>query len=608
MPANSLIIGVDLAPIKPVPRTITFQSDIATDKCRATIRQHLKTWKADTVLHDGAPNVGTAWVQDAFSQAELVLQAMKLATDFLIEGGTFVTKIFRSKDYNSLLWVFNQLFAKVEATKPPSSRNVSAEIFVVCQGFKAPRRIDPKFLDPRSVFAELTGPTPNNEAKVFNPEKKRRRREGYEENDYLQYKEATASQFVQTPDPIAMLGSLNKLSFQQATNGDIALAALDRLPETSPEIRQCCDDLKVLGRKEFRMLLRWRLKAREKFGLATSSRATANSVNEEVVEVKPIDDELRIHEELQTLHDKETSRTKRERRRENERKQKEIIRMQLHMMPPTEIGLEQAGPTGEDSIFALKTIDKAGATEEIARGRIASPAYSFSESNASGPESQSEYEEDQLDRELESMYELYREKRSQVDVKHRAKKARQEFEDDDDWGGITSDGKASPSDSEAEEDQCPDGRREDSNLHLIYDPDQATVNDDGLTRRASQFFNQGIFKSIDGLGTEESAELDEESSGDTKADEGRTFERRHQVELNAGLGPMNMQTNNKSKTVFSVPSQGVEVPINDMRIVQMSNKDEEAQSRPSDFEIVKSSGDDGWLSVDEPTKNGRLGV
>jgi len=180
MPVSSLIVGVDLSPIKPIPRVITFQSDITTDKCRATIRSHLKTWKADTVLHDGAPNVGTAWVQDSFNQAELALQAMKLATEFLVEGGTFVTKVFRSKDYNSLLWVFNQLFTKVEATKPPSSRNVSAEIFVVCRGFKAPKRIDPKFLDPRSVFAELSDPTPNNEAKVFNPEVKKRKRDGYE--------------------------------------------------------------------------------------------------------------------------------------------------------------------------------------------------------------------------------------------------------------------------------------------------------------------------------------------------------------------------------------------------------------------------------------------
>lgn len=71
MPAGALLLGTDLDPIKPIPRAITWQSDITSSDCRSTIKKHLKTLKVDTVLHDGAPNVGTAWVQDSFNQAEV---------------------------------------------------------------------------------------------------------------------------------------------------------------------------------------------------------------------------------------------------------------------------------------------------------------------------------------------------------------------------------------------------------------------------------------------------------------------------------------------------------------------------------------------------------
>ena len=522
MPANSLIVGVDLAPIKPIPRCITFQSDITTDKCRATLRQHLKHLKCDTVLHDGAPNVGTAWVQDAFTQAELVLQSMKLATEFLVEGGTFVTKIFRSKDYNSLLWVFNQLFAKVEATKPPSSRNVSAEIFVVCRGYKAPKHLDPKFLDARSVFAELSDPTPNNEAKVFKPEVKKRKREGYEEGDWTQFKEVPVSDFIQTTDPIAMLGGLNKLSFEQKPNGDIAVATIDKLPETTKEIRDCCADLKVLGRADFKRLLRWRLRVREIFGFATKKtkaqeeeKAKEAQEGDEVAEIESMDEEMQIQEELERLKEKDSKARKKQRRAENERKQKEITRLQMNMATPFEIGLEQAGPTGEDSMFALKAVDKAGALNKIAKGKMAQ-VVEREQPEEIEEEPETDDEEDRLERELDSMYGDYVEQRSARDAKYRAKRARKQ-DDDGEWNGFSDEDKEQSDDEELVQDADSDWSddEEEGPKGLITDLDNEEQPKTGLTKRAARFFDQDIFKGIDGL---EDLEEDDDSGIDVEHD------------------------------------------------------------------------------------------
>ncbi|CAD6505962.1 BgTH12-06894 [Blumeria graminis f. sp. triticale] len=519
MPVGSLIVGVDLSPIKAIPKVITFQSDITTDKCRATIRSYFKTWKADTVLHDGAPNVGTAWVQDSFNQAELALQAMKLATEFLIEGGTFVTKVFRSKDYNNLLWVFNQLFNKVESTKPPSSRNVSAEIFVVCRGYKAPKRIDPKFLDPRSVFAELSDPTPNNEAKVFNPEVKKRKRDGYEEGNYTQFKEIPASEFINTSDPIAILGSLNRLNFNQPPNGDVALAALDRLPETTEEIRNCCADLRVLGRKEFRSLLRWRLKVREKFGFP--SKKNPATTEEETTTVEPMDEEIKIQQELQALSEKESARRKKDRRRDNEKKQREIVRMQLHMTTPMDIGLEQAGPSGEDSMFRLKEVDKTGSIDKITRGKMATLTEARNSggiaNNANLKESsdESDEEEDRLDRELDSLYELYQERKSNADSKQRAKKARKEH-DDGQWEGFSAD-EAIIDDDQLNVDSSDDDSDGESPAQksLLTDLEVQKSNG-GLSNRAAKFFDDDVFKDIQGGMEELSESEDDEEMLDKK--------------------------------------------------------------------------------------------
>ena len=347
MPPSSIIIGVDLVPIKGIPNTLSITGDITTEKVRQEIKATLKTWKADLVLHDGAPNVGQNWIHDAYQQNLLVLHSFKLACELLQKGGIFVTKVFRSKDYFSLEYVFRKLFKKVEATKPQASRYESAEIFVVCQGYLAPDKCDPQFFDPRSVFQELD-PEPDNKINLLKPEKVRRKAQGYEEGATLLYKPELASKFIQSAEFLKVLQESSALTFEDGEFADN--------PHTTEEIKDYCRDIKVLGTGEIKKLLKWRKKIRLDMKAEREAKKLEEATNEAESDEKDELDELdEIQKQVEEIKAEKAKDDKRVRRKVEKSKKKLEERMKLKMMIPGD-----SGPTEKqaDGLFNLKSLDK----------------------------------------------------------------------------------------------------------------------------------------------------------------------------------------------------------------------------------------------------------
>ncbi|CAN6894767.1 unnamed protein product [Brassica oleracea var. botrytis] len=259
-PFGSLVLGIDLVPIIPVRGCVAIQQDITRPECRSKIKQVMEKHGVrafDLVLHDGSPNLGGAWSQELVSQNALVIDSVKLATEFLAPRGNFITKVFRSRDYHSVRFCLRELFEKVEELKPPASRSTSSETYLLGLNYKAPAKIDPRHLDYRHLFKETAEPT-RKVVDVLGGSKQKRNRDGYEDGESILRKVASAADFIWSENPLEILGTVTCISFD-----DQASLPLKEHDLTTEEIKILCDDLPVLGKNDFKHILKWRMQIRK---------------------------------------------------------------------------------------------------------------------------------------------------------------------------------------------------------------------------------------------------------------------------------------------------------------------------------------------------------
>ena len=321
MPVSSIKIGIDLDPIKPIPGVTTFQCDITTEQCRHLIRKEIKHLKADVVLHDGAPNVGGQWSKDSYNQNELVLFSIKLAVEFLKEGGWFISKVFRSVDYNALIYVMRQLFNKVEATKPLASRAQAAEIFVICQGYKNPSYIDPKLLDPKYALKQIDDEDAmknnaiNSIKAIF---ERKKNRSGYNTDTLFIVK--TFKDFIECSNPFKFLFETHKIKVQT----EDCKKYIELVKKQPKEYELYFDDLQVLGKKEMEELVIWRNKIRTKLNLSRKEGLLSEK-KEENAEKKDEKDEKDINKEM----DEEILKYEKQRKKRLEAQKKKQEKIEL---------------------------------------------------------------------------------------------------------------------------------------------------------------------------------------------------------------------------------------------------------------------------------------
>ncbi|MCO5597977.1 hypothetical protein L7F22_052066 [Adiantum nelumboides] len=217
--------------------------------------------------------------------------------------------VFRSQDYNSLLYAFKQLFEKVEVTKPVASRATSAEIYVICLRYRAPAKIDPRLLDVKHLFQDIAEPPQI--VDVLRGTKQKRHREGYEEGNTTLWKECSASNFIWAEKPLELLGTITSIIFKDPVCATIRDHSL-----TTEEVKLLCEDLRVLGKQEFKQLLKWRLNVRK--ALAEVERVPASEVPTNDTSMND-EDILNEMEELKALMQ---AKTKQEKKRLAKRKAK----------------------------------------------------------------------------------------------------------------------------------------------------------------------------------------------------------------------------------------------------------------------------------------------
>lgn len=133
------VAAIDIHGIEAIPGVAILQRDFYDADAPDALMAALGRDGADAVLSDMAAHATGHRQTDHFQIMGLAEAALEFARRVLKPGGTFIAKMLRGGTEAQLLAELKRDFASVRHVKPKSSREDSAELYVVAMGFRRDR-------------------------------------------------------------------------------------------------------------------------------------------------------------------------------------------------------------------------------------------------------------------------------------------------------------------------------------------------------------------------------------------------------------------------------------------------------------------------------------
>jgi 23S rRNA (uridine2552-2'-O)-methyltransferase len=130
------VVAIDMHGMDPIPGVTIFKKDFYDEDTPDRLIEALGGEKADAVLSDMAAHATGHRRTDHINVMGLAEAGHDFARRVLKPGGTYLAKVLRGGTEGEMLKLLKKDFAVVRHVKPQSSRDDSAELFVLAMGFR----------------------------------------------------------------------------------------------------------------------------------------------------------------------------------------------------------------------------------------------------------------------------------------------------------------------------------------------------------------------------------------------------------------------------------------------------------------------------------------